>query len=61
MSMPAPQPSHPPVTDLAMRNDTLRMIMEWITDRFADAPEADGDIEWEDGEEHDEPHGPAVL
>jgi hypothetical protein len=59
MSMPAPQPSHTPVAELIARNDALRMIMEWIADRFADAPDAE--IAWEDGEEHDEPQGPAVL
>jgi len=43
------------------RHDTLRMIMEWLADRFADSPELDDSIEWEDGEERDEPRGPATL
>ena len=60
MSMPA---SHHvgPVAEFIERHDTLRTIMEWIADRFADAPEVDDAIDWEDGEEHDEPHGPATL
>jgi len=37
------------------------MIMEWIADRFADEPEADTSIAWEDGEDHDEPIGPSTL
>jgi hypothetical protein len=49
------------VADFIERHDTLRMIMEWIADRFADSPELDDSIDWEDGEEHDEPHGPATL
>jgi len=43
------------------RHDTLRVLMEWIADRFAEAPEVDDSIAWEDGEEHDEPQGPATL
>jgi hypothetical protein len=35
--------------------------MEWFADRLADTPEVDTSIDWEDGEEHDEPHGPATL
>lgn len=61
MSMPAPQPSHSPVAEIVARHDTLRMIMEWIADRFADSQETDDSIAWEDGEEHDEPQGPAAL
>jgi len=53
----APQPVQPVAEPL----DTLRMIMEWIADRFADSPEIDDSIAWEDGEEHDEPQGPATL
>jgi hypothetical protein len=51
-----------PVAMAAERHDMLRMIMEWIADRFADtAEETDTSIAWEDGEEHDEPVGPATL
>lgn len=56
------QPQPRPLDDFAERHDTLRMIMEWIADRFADTPERqDTSIAWEDGEEHDEPVGPATL
>ena len=55
--MQAPQPAE----SVAERHDTLRMIMEWIADRFADSPQVDDSIAWEDGEEHDEPMGPATL
>jgi hypothetical protein len=61
MSMPASHSSAGPVAEFIERHETLRTIMEWIADRFADAPEADDAIDWEDGEEHDEPHGPATL
>ncbi len=61
MSMPAPHDHAGPMADFIERHETLRMIMEWIADRFADAPEPDDAIDWEDGEEHDEPHGPATL
>ena len=47
--------------DFVARHETLRMIFEWIADRLADAPEGDTSIAWEDGEEHDEPEGPATL
>ena len=60
MSMPSPEPQ----TGLAAfveRHETLRMIMEWIADRFAEETEGDASIDWEDGEEHDEPHGPPTL
>lgn len=61
MSMPAhPLPSHP-IADFVARHETLRMLMEWIADRFADTGEVDDSIDWEDGEEHDEPQGPAAL
>jgi hypothetical protein len=60
MSMPAPHHAGP-VTEFIERHETLRTIMEWLADRFADAPEADDAIDWEDGEEHDEPHGPGTL
>ena len=59
--MPASHSSAGPVAEFIERHETLRTIMEWIADRFADAPETDDAIDWEDGEEHDEPHGPATL
>lgn len=53
---------HHPVGTFAERHDMLRMIMEWIADRFADtAEQTDTSIDWEDGEEHDEPAGPTTL
>lgn len=56
------QPQPRPFVEIAERHDTLRTIMEWIADRFADAAEeADTSIAWEDGEERDEPIGPATL
>jgi hypothetical protein len=61
MSMPASHPNTGPLAEFVERHDTLRMIMEWIADRLADAPEIDDSIAWEDGEEHDEPQGPATL
>jgi hypothetical protein len=56
-----PQPHPRPFADLGERHDALRMIMEWIADRFADTQDEDTSIAWEDGEEHDEPQGPATL
>ena len=61
MSMPATHVSAKPIAEFIERHDTLRMIMEWIADRFADEPEVDTSIAWEDGEDHDEPTGPATL
>jgi hypothetical protein len=64
MSLPQTQPQAPLVAhsaSYAERPDALRMLMEWIADRFRDAPEPDTSIDWEDGEEHDEPHGPPTL
>jgi hypothetical protein len=61
MSMPASQSSASPVAEFIERHETLRTIMVWIADRFADAPETDDTIDWEDGEDHDQPHGPATL
>jgi len=61
MSLPAPLPHPTPVAEFIERHDTLRMIMDWIADRFADEPKIDDAIDWEDGEDHDEPHGPATL
>lgn len=60
MSMPASHHAGP-VAEFIERHETLRTIMEWLADRFADAPQVDDAIDWEDGEEHDEPHGPATL
>jgi hypothetical protein len=60
MSMPASH-SVGPLAEFVERHETLRMIMEWIADRFADEPQVDDSIAWEDGEEHDEPDGPAAL
>jgi len=53
MSMPQVH-SPSPVAEFIERHTTLRSILEWIADRFADTPEADDSIDWEDGEEHDE-------
>ena len=61
MSMPAPHVSAGPVAEFIERHETLRTIMEWLADRFAEADESNDMLEWEDGEEHDEPHGPATL
>lgn len=63
MSVPVPQmqPSSHAVAAFIERHDTLRMVMEWIADRFADAPEPDTSIDWEDGEDHDDEDGPAAL
>lgn len=56
------QPQPRPFAQMVERHDTLRMIMEWIADRFADSPEpVDTSIAWEDGEEHDEPIGSPTL
>jgi hypothetical protein len=56
------QPQPRPFADITERQDTLRLIMEWLADRFADSrEEPDTSIAWEDGEEHDEPQGPATL
>ncbi len=64
MSLPAPIPQNQLTAlpaALIERHDTLRMLVEWIADRFRDAPEPDTSIDWEDGEEHEEPHGPPTL
>ena len=58
MSMPAHIPA--PFVELVEKNDTLKMIMEWIADRFAEEAEADTAIAWEDGEEHEDEDLPAV-
>jgi hypothetical protein len=60
MSMPASH-SAGPVAEFIERHETLKLLMEWLTDRFGDAPDVDDTIDWEDGEQHDEPHGPATL
>ena len=61
MSMPASHGSHGLVAEFIERHETLRMLMDWLSDHLADAPEPDTSIAWEDGEEHDEPQGPATL
>jgi hypothetical protein len=61
MSMPAPHSAVSPLAAFIERHESLRMLMEWLADRFADAPVIDDSIDWEDGEDHDEPHGPAAL
>lgn len=62
MGVPVLKIEQPPApADLAGRPDMLRTIMEWIADRFADAPEIDDSIAWEDGEEHDERTGSSTL
>ena len=52
MSMPVVIPT--PIVELVEKNDTLKMIMEWIADRFAEEAELDTSIAWEDGEEHED-------
>ena len=59
MSMPQVHGTSP-VVEFIERHDTLRMILEWIQDRFADAPQVDDSIDWEDGEEHED-DGPMVA
>ena len=60
MSMPASN-SAGPVAEFIARHETLKALMEWFTDRFGEPPHLDDTIEWEDGEEHDEPKGPTTL
>lgn len=43
-----------PVAEFVERHDTLRAVLEWLQDRFADAPKIDDSIDWEDGEEHED-------
>ena len=52
MSMPAVIPA--PIVELVEKNDTLKLVMAWIADRFADEAEVDTAIAWEDGEEHED-------
>lgn len=61
MSMPAPHFSAGPVAEFIARHETLRTIMDWIAERFGEPAEGDDTIDWEDGEEHEEPRGPAPL
>jgi hypothetical protein len=49
-----------PLAEFVERHDTLKLVLEWIADRFADSPEVDTSIAWEDGEEHDD-DGPAAA
>lgn len=54
--MSLPRPFEPKLRPAFTEHpDTLKMILEWIADRFADTGETDTAIDWEDGEEHDEP------
>ena len=53
MSMPSHSEPHP-IAAFVERHDVLRMLMDWIADKFADMEEVDTSILWEDGEEHDE-------
>ena len=53
MSTPVALPA--PIVELVEKNDTLRAVMAWIADRFAEEVEAeDTTIAWEDGEEHED-------
>ena len=52
MSMPVALPVQ--IVELVEKNDTLKMVMEWIADRFADEVDVDTSIAWEDGEEHED-------
>ena len=61
MSMPAPTSAAGPIAEFIGRHETLRAIVEWIADRIADEPKVDDSIDWEDGEDHEEPVGPATL
>ena len=61
MSMPASPDPGGPIAAFFERHETVRLVLEWIVDRFADHPEVDDSIDWEDGEEHEEPGGPAAL
>ena len=53
MSMQAHLPAGP-IAEFVERHETLRMIIEWVADKFADAQEEDTSIAWEDGEEHED-------
>ncbi len=61
MTMPAPHPAVSPVAEFIARNETLRTLMDWLAGRFAETPEIDDSIDWEDGEDHEGPHGPPAL
>lgn len=58
MSMPVVIPT--PIVELVEKNDTLKMVMEWIADRFAEEVETDTSIAWEDGEEHEDEGAPGA-
>lgn len=57
MSIPVVIPT--PIVELVEKNDTLKMIMEWIADRFAEEASVDTSIAWEDGEEPED-EGPGA-
>lgn len=61
MSLPVSHNPSGPIAAFFERHETVRMVLEWIADRFADHPEVDDSIDWEDGEEHDDPDRPAAL
>jgi hypothetical protein len=61
MSMPASEHASGPVAAFVERHETVRLVLEWIAERFAGHEEIDDSIDWEDGEEHDQPQGPAAL
>ncbi len=50
MSMPATHHPAGPMADFIERHETLKMIMEWIADRFADSPGSRCHHRLEDGE-----------
>ena len=58
MSSPVTQQESGPIAAFIERHETLRAVIEWIADRFADEAVPDTEIGWEDGEDHDEPQGP---
>ena len=60
MSMSVPSSAAGPLAEFIERHETLRTIMEWIAHRFPDAPRDDS-IDWEDGEEHEDPVEPGTL
>lgn len=61
MSMPVSHEESGPIAAFIGRHETLRAILEWIADRFADEAERETEIGWEDGEDHDDPQGPGAV
>ena len=45
----------------ATLDQAIQKLAELTTKHFADEEKQSDAIDWEDGEEHDEPHGPATL